>query len=130
MMPFDDPRRITLHAVTRYVQRILLVSVEGTEEVHETERARLHCRALGRSIADVRAEIMSPALAAAIGMGVNQVFTRRFWAAIQEGKVTTISQPRKRDTEKLKLTSDAENRRILHALQRRSKIERAYRNRA
>jgi len=129
MMPLDDPRRVSLHAVTRYVQRILRTVVEDTDDVHESERARVHCRALGRSIEDVRAEIMSPALAAAIGMGVHQVFTRRFWAAIEEGKVVTVCLPRKRDTKKLRLTSDSENRRYLHSIQRRGIFDRAYRNR-
>lgn len=101
--------RVSYHAVTRYVQRILHISLLD-DWPDEKTCARDHAFAAGMSIADVRELIWSPGIALAVQMRLPSVSNGVFHALISPdtGVITTISPARKRDRSKLKLLSERE----------------------
>lgn len=101
--------RVSYHAVTRYVQRILKVTVPG-EFSDEKTRARFHCRAAGTSISDVRKMIWTPGIALASHMRVPNACNGQFSVAIDpvKGVILTVMEPRARAVGRLKLLSERE----------------------
>lgn len=97
--PDDRYSFVSHHAVTRYVQRILCVSL-APEEQHGLSPAALaerHCLAAGTTHAAVAQTIAtSIAVVTARRMGVSQVGTRAFGAHLRNGIVTTITEPIRR----------------------------------
>lgn len=109
---------VTYHAVTRYVQRVLGVEVEGHDK-HPRREAERHCHAIGRTVDDIRREIMSPCVALACAMGVSEVRTRGFIAKLADnGAVLTIMVPPPRA--RMQVLSDRELRRKMQRNSRRA----------
>jgi hypothetical protein len=105
----DDPERVSYHAVSRYVQRILNIDVQQ-DFATEKARAVALADAAGTTIDALRALIWTKGLAAAAKFGVQSFDNRAFAAVIAQpgGVVVTILLPRVRDTGKLKLLSENE----------------------
>jgi hypothetical protein len=103
--------RISYHAVCRYVERVLGILVEGE---WESERAKAQCfaAAAGRTIEEVRDEILTPGIALAIRMGVSSVSNGHFEAKISQprGVISTIQRPRGKSDRRLRLLSERELR--------------------
>lgn len=105
-----DLDRVSFHAVTRYVQRIVGVFVADVDEAPSPlDCARAHCEAAGTSIYVVRQAVMTPALLVACRMGPIEVAMAGFRACIsKEGIVTTILRPRSLSTKKILFESGSE----------------------
>lgn len=101
--------RVSYHAVTRYVQRILKVILSG-DYPDEKTRARHHCRAAGTSIRDVRKMIWTPGIALASSMRLPNASNGKFSVAIDPitGVILTVLEPRARENGRLKLLSERE----------------------
>lgn len=101
--------RVSYHAVTRYVQRILKITVSG-DFPDEKTRARHHCRAAGVSIRDVRKMIWTPGIALASSMRLPNASNGTFSVAIDpiKGVILTVMEPWARDLSRLKLLSERE----------------------
>lgn len=117
-----DLERVTWHAIVRYVQRVLNVSVPDVFR-HERSRAEAHCAAAGVSPLDVRRAIMTPfmvwACQRAVGSG-GTIHAPRFKAEISDtGVIVTVAEPRKR--ERLRIFGDKEGRRSARRHARRLK---------
>ncbi|MBO3760376.1 hypothetical protein [Ciceribacter sp. L1K22] len=116
--------RVTDHAVTRFVQRILDVTL-AVEFDTERERAEAHCRAAGVTADDVRFRIWTPGIAAASRMGVERVSNGEFTVAFapQTGAVMTVMPPRFAVDvpRRMKVRTDKENRRESQKWHRRAK---------
>lgn len=84
--------RVSYHAVTRCVQRIMGVTLPVAANPRVT--ADRHCAAIGLSIDDVRAAILSPAVVLAIRWGAHQVRCPEFTILLDqkdgEHVVTTV----------------------------------------
>lgn len=126
--PEDMPFRVSFHAITRYVQRILGVVVEVdvgvvAPELFERVRAERHCAAIGRTVADLRREIMVPAVAVASAIGASFVNTKRFRAKIapENGVVVTVTEPRKVSKRRQRQGSKREHQQRTRELNRRQK---------
>ena len=100
---------ISYHAVTRYVQRVLHVTVDGRWP-NERSCARAHCDAAGTTIEKVRLTIWTPGIALAVKMGFRSVGGRDFEACIQQpqGVIATIKPPRDRTQHRLVIRTDRE----------------------
>lgn len=112
--PTGPEIRVSYHAVTRYVQRILHVTVRG-DFPDEKNRARAHCREAGTTIKAVRQMIWTPGIALAVEMGVSQVSNGLFGVIIDPGTgvIATVIEPRCRQacrTDRLKMLSEREFR--------------------
>lgn len=117
-----DPRLVSFHAVTRYVQRIMGVIVPLAEAPLSSEEiAEAHCLSAGTSIAAVRALIWVPAVQVASASRFSQVQTKEFRALLQNGVVATISEPKTIRRRRFKDQSRRENRRIMRKADRRRK---------
>jgi|GEM_PF-2546525 len=105
----DPALAVTNHAVTRYVQRILHTTLEGSFEC-KREEARAHCRAVGLTIRKVRKLIWTPGLALAVRLGLPNVDNGQFMAVIDpsSGAVLTVLKPRSKHHGRLKLLSERE----------------------
>tara|TARA_R110002012_G_scaffold315261_2_gene528931 strand:- start:13978 stop:14439 length:462 start_codon:yes stop_codon:yes gene_type:complete len=106
--------RVSYHAVTRYVQRILRVTVDQDFK-DEKQRARHHCMEAGTTIRNVRCAIWTPGIALAVRMGVTQVSNGQFGVVIDPdtGVIATVIEPRSKHacrTDRLKLLSEREYR--------------------
>jgi hypothetical protein len=65
-------QRVSYHAVTRYVQRMLGVTVDLPDTVPSFDRAIAHCDAAGVTMEAVRAKLLSPAVTRAIAFGLRR----------------------------------------------------------
>lgn len=115
-----DP--VSFHAVTRYVQRILLVTVDWAQPpLSAAEIAEAHCLGASTTIDEVKSAILNPAVRLAISLKVPFVRTALFEAKLRGGVVTTIYERRKFERPKLKQCSRKEARRENHKLTRKRK---------
>ncbi|MBD9539947.1 hypothetical protein IB276_10840 [Ensifer sp. ENS04] len=120
--------RVSYHAVTRYVQRVLGVIVDGAWET-EKERAQAHADEVCSTIESIRELIWSPAVAWAVGQGFPNIGNGQFHAAVSQpaGVITTICEPYRRETHRLRVLSDREMRvkrmQIKRRFQRRTDTE-------
>lgn len=88
--------RVTYHAVTRYVQRVLNFPpiARGADGSHECALA--HAASAGRSIEDIRRLILTPAVRLAIQHGARAVRGSSFYALLAkslagDGRTVVIS---------------------------------------
>ncbi|WP_159953171.1 hypothetical protein [Rhizobium sp. 18065] len=110
---------VSFHAVTRFVQRILGVTVEG-DFVSNKVQAQHHCDAAGLTIEKVRLMIWTPAVEMAARSGFPSVGTSMFRATFNgDGVVVTIREPSRKEHRKLKLMSDTEMKARAHRKYRR-----------
>lgn len=96
--PLDEIlHRVTYHAVTRYVQRVIGITVPLNERLPEAERAHIHCRCAKTTVDDVRRAILIPTVAIAIENKFAAIDTRHFTAVIDPDQqiVVTILDPQK-----------------------------------
>lgn len=89
--------RVTYHAVTRYVQRVLGIELPMLDHEPEPIRAELYCSYANLTIDDVRRAILIPTVAIAIENRFAAIDTRRFTAVLDPEKqiVVTILNPQK-----------------------------------
>ncbi|AAL49630.1 unknown [Sinorhizobium phage PBC5] len=125
MTPPPSPRSsilVSYHAVTRYVQRILGVSVSGAWGT-EKERALAHVEAANTTIDEVRDTIWTPGIAWAVSQGFPHICNGQFLAAVSlpNGVITTICEPYHRETHRMRVPSDREMRVRRKQLNRRFK---------
>lgn len=119
--------RVSYHAVTRYVQRILNITVAGTW-TGEKAKAAAHAKAAGMSIRAVRALIWTPGVEAAARLGFSSVSNGRFLASISQpdSVVATICSAPQRGPHRLRMLSDKElrtrSKRVGRKLKRRPSI--------
>ncbi len=121
-MTEDELRvRVSYHAVTRYCQRILDVTVPwAVDPLSPKEIAEAHCLTAEMSIEAVRALIMVPAVQSASLAGITHVRVEDFVAKLgKNGIVVTIQEPPAKRTKPFKLMSRNERRRKQHAHSRR-----------
>lgn len=87
--------RVTYHAVTRYVQRILGVSIPMEKGTTEIIRAAVHCKCAKTTIDDVRRLVMIPTVAVAIENKFAAIDTKNFTAVIdpEQQIIVTILEP-------------------------------------
>ena len=86
-----DLRCVSLHAVTRYCQRVLGVTVPWAEPpLTATEIAAAHCAAANTDIETVRQAILRPAVALAISAGGTRARLDGFEVLIKRGVVSTV----------------------------------------
>ena len=87
--------RVTYHAVTRYVQRILGVTVPMEKGTTEIIRAAVHCKRAKTTIDDVRRIILIPTVAVAIENKFAAIDTKNFTAVFdpEQQIVVTILEP-------------------------------------
>ncbi|MDQ0135708.1 hypothetical protein J2T08_003629 [Neorhizobium galegae] len=134
-MPSDPPRdkagpavvaapelRVSYRAVTRYVQRILKITVPG-EFNDEKTRARFHCRAAGLSTRAVRKLIWTPGIALAVKMGMPRACNGQFHVEIEpvSGVIVTVTEPWSREHGRLKILSSRELARGAKKIHRKEK---------
>ncbi len=118
----DPGEHITFHAVTRYVQRVLRVTVDWAKPPFNAgEIAEAHCLSAGTTIDDIRAAILIPAVRLAITHQVPFVRTATFEAKLREGVVTTIYERRRHERPKLKQRTRKEERRDARKFTRKRK---------
>jgi len=92
-------KRITYHAVTRYVQRIIGAPPVAGPFADAMEEAEAHCDAVGKSVEDVRRMILVPVVVAAIVAGAHTARTAAFTAILGFSKpgdrktVVTVYHP-------------------------------------
>lgn len=95
-MSEDLNRRISHHAVTRYVQRILgQRPLADHHAIGELRCAQIHAEAVGLSIEKVQALILTPTVAAGMALGAARIFDRPMIAILRPGDgglyiVTTV----------------------------------------
>lgn len=107
---------VSLHACTRYVQRVLGVEVMVPADelpAHSSQRgafiAARHCEAVGLSLDQIRQLVMTPAVALAAAMKMTEVSTREFRARLApNGVVTTVLEPMGKPTKPIRMLSDRE----------------------
>ncbi|MCL8000003.1 hypothetical protein M8994_17340 [Brucella sp. 21LCYQ03] len=89
--------RVTYHAVTRYVQRILGVAIPTEKGTTEIIRAAIHCKRAKTTIDEVRRLIMIPTVAVAIENKFAAIDTKNFTAVFdpEQQIVVTILEPQK-----------------------------------
>ena len=104
------PPPVTFHAVTRYVQRVLNITVPGGF-ADPMEEAEAHCAAAGLTVDQVRHLIWTPGMMAAVKAGFRNIWTKDFRAFVSdEGAVVTIKPPRSKEfaRHRLKILSERE----------------------
>lgn len=123
--PEPSPVRVSYHAVTRYVQRIIGLSVIGSWPT-EKAAAEAHAAAAGMSIDGVRALIWTRGVEMSVRCGFTRVANQHFLAQISQpsGVVTTICAPHAREhSARMKVYSERElkqrHKRMTRRLKRR-----------
>ncbi|CAN7307193.1 hypothetical protein LJR231_001586 [Phyllobacterium sp. LjRoot231] len=103
--PPEHKFRVTFHAVTRYIQRIMGVVVKTPEGMSFKLVAQAHCDAVSMSMDDIKAIILCPAVIAACMVGMTGVSTRDFRVAITPltGVVVTVAEPKRNRFKRRKL---------------------------
>lgn len=116
----DDRHPVSYHAVTRYCQRVLDVTVDWTvPPLSPAEIAEAHALIARTTVEAVRAAVLTPAVAAAVKLGLPFCRTDLFEAKMVEGCVTTIYELRPFRRAKMKKLTLREARRAAHAHGRR-----------
>jgi len=105
---------VSLHAVHRYVERVLEVSpglavASLPRGATAMEIAEAWCADAGRTVADVMSMIATPAVVAAIKIGATKVRIGQHWAVFKDGRVVTFTPLRQR--RRLVVSSSKEKRR-------------------
>lgn len=112
--------RVTFHAVTRYVQRILDVELtidpkDMPKNPHKHARfiAVRHAAAVGLTVDAIRELIMVPAVAAASLTGMSLVYAGKFKAMInpENGAIVTICDRKPKSSRKVRAPAKGESRR-------------------
>lgn len=119
-----NTHKVSFHAVTRYVQRVLDVHVPwAVPPLSPEEIAEAHCLSAETTIEAVRALIWIPAVQLASATGISMVQTRSFGARLsRQGVVATITPPPPRKPRrKLQERSKREERRIINKMNRKAK---------
>lgn len=117
-----NPRLVSFHAVTRYVQRIMGTIVPWAEPPLTSEQiAEAHCLTAGTSIDEVRALIWVPAVQVASASRFSMVQTRQFRALLQDGVVASILKPKTIRRRRFKDQSRREDRRLMRQAMKRRK---------
>jgi hypothetical protein len=117
-----DEIRVTFHAVTRYVQRVLRVKTKTPYGCSSKNVAELHCAAAATTIEKVKAAILCPAVILASRQGITMVTTARFQAVMTptSSAIVTINGPRKPNAGKrLKVRTKREQQKDLKEITRR-----------
>jgi len=117
--------RVTYHAVTRYIQRILGVVVSTPAGASHKAIALAHCDAVSKTMDDIKTIILCPAVITACLAGMTTVSTRSFRVIVTPatGVVVTVAEPhgRRVPRRKLQLKSRREHHKITNELNRRQK---------
>ncbi|WP_331373796.1 hypothetical protein [Sinorhizobium chiapasense] len=126
--PQPSPVRVTYHAVTRYVQRIIGLSVPGTWQT-EKAGAEAHAAAAGMTIDEVRALIWTRGVELSVRCGFTRVANQHFLAQISQpaGVVTTVCAPHTRENQsRMKVYTERElkqrHKRMTRRLKRRPAV--------
>lgn len=114
--------KVSYHAVTRYLQRIVGVVVDGPFAA-SLEEATAHCDAAGLTLEQVRSLIWTPDVAAAARAGFQSLRTLEFHARLSDtGVVMTITELKPRPVlGRIKILTEPERKRHDARLQRRRK---------
>ena len=111
--------RVSFHAVTRYVQRVLDVHVAAPDTLthdmswYSETLARLHCKAAGLTVEQVRALILTPMVSYACRQRLTVAYHDDFVAKVREGVVVTVV-PRKKPASFRKPAARIQKRRYVH----------------
>lgn len=86
-------KRVSYHAVTRYVQRLLDVELPEPKGGYSSPFAcaLAHCEASGYSILDIQRAIYTPAMALAVSFGVSYCGNGRFFVKIDPVNMMIVS---------------------------------------
>lgn len=98
-------RRVTAHAVVRFVQRILEIRLpDPTAWMSPEDMAAMYCAAAATTPDKIRRAILQPAVRLAMDAGMSRVHTADFSARLRDGRVVTICEgiTEKRTTARLK----------------------------
>lgn len=76
--------RVTYHAVTRYIQRVLNIQVPHAPDDEPQHIAHLHCRSAGTTITHIRSLILTPPVAFASLARLSHVGTKDFIAKLDQ----------------------------------------------
>lgn len=115
--------KVSFHAVTRYVQRVLDVDVPWAKPpLSPEEIAEAHCLTAQTTIEAVRALIWTPAVQLAAATGISLVQTRVFGARLsKDGVVTTVTPPPPKPRRRLQDRSREQDRRVVRKIHRKAK---------
>jgi len=80
---------VSMHAVTRFCQRILDVPAMAGFATAK-EEAKAHCRAAGLSVDKVKSMILTDKVKAEIALGRFHIKEAMFWAVVRDRMVATI----------------------------------------
>ncbi|MRX32826.1 hypothetical protein [Aminobacter sp. MDW-2] len=122
--PPPPPDKVSFHAVTRYVQRVLGIFVPASDPPKEPPAVAFqHCTAAGTTIEAVRDLILVPSVVAASLSGLSQAFARDFRAQLdpKTGVVMTIMERPPTATHKLRVRSKKEARSLAKQMGRRQR---------
>ena len=115
----DFSQCVTDHAITRYVQRVLGITLPGADRLTRQESARQHCLAAGLAAAQVVSLILAtPRLIDGLRAGAASVRSGSFIFAMQSGHVTTVLEAEMRYP-RLREPSTTEGRRKLRRVRGR-----------
>lgn len=116
--------RVTFHAVTRYVQRVLGVIVDFAGKGRP--EAEAHCAAAGVSVDAVRLAILSPGVIKAFNAGFRKIRVDGVQVVFNDdGRVVTVHKEPGRWRPAARMNGKREGRRIAHQIRRRDKRWRA-----
>jgi hypothetical protein len=85
-----DGDKVSFHAVTRYVQRILGVSLPPIEPVVAWQDAERHAAATGLTVIEIKRRLYTPAAAAAIELGFREACVGNVHMMFRSGVITTV----------------------------------------
>lgn len=113
--------RVSYHAITRYVQRILRVRAKAPTGCTAKEMADLHCEAAATTVEAVKAAILCPAVVLACRAGITMVTTPAFQAVMTptSSAIVTINAPRSGKRKKIKVRSKREQKQDIKEITRR-----------
>jgi hypothetical protein len=114
-------RRVSYHAVTRYVQRFVGVTLEHVSGQGERDRALAHCNAAGLSIDAVRELLSPPMVRFAMQMGVPEFSLRGVHYHVENGVIITVTRDEPKNPTRLRVLSERELRRKMRRKDRCTK---------
>lgn len=114
--------RVSYHAVSRYCERILGVTIEDAGQPPRAV-AEAYATAAGMSLDEVRRRIWTPGVALAVDFGVRTVSNGSFAVAISQpaGVIATVLLPFTHDQHRLRVLTQRELRRKAQRTERRMK---------